>query len=424
MSIKNLSVTAASNNAAAPNGAPEGMTIASVNDTMRQTLAEIRTLAAPSTIAAAATTDIGTKDETFLTLTGTAVTITALGTVSAGIYKAIIYNAAHTLTHNATSLILVGGANRTVAAGDASLFVSEGSGNWRELFFSDVSETLTSYAPKTGYTSTGDIIMSGNSAIEESRANITQHATTMDFWAGPNILDGAGSAVTITACVNAPQAGARRKFYPLVSTILTHGATFDIDGNVNQTAAAGDCWEIVAKTTSTYKVHVTKDDGTAVVAANKILQVAYAELATSGTTPALIPADDTIPQNTEGTEILTCAITPQSATSYLLVQVCANLSEDTNTTDSGVIAAIFRDATASAIAAQIAGSQATGGVLSGLSHGEFNFQFRVAAVSTALTTFKLHVGGENAGTYRWNGAGTRRFGGVYLTTITLTEIAA
>lgn len=112
---------------------------------------------------------------------------------------------------------------------------------------------------------TGDIALSGNGAIEEARANITQHATTMNFWAGPNVLDGAGSAVTITACVNAPQAGARRKFYPLAATVLTHGATFDIDGNVNQTAAAGDCWEIVAKTTSTYKVHVTKEDGTAIV---------------------------------------------------------------------------------------------------------------------------------------------------------------
>lgn len=135
MPLKNWSVVAGSNTSAAPNGAPEGMTIASVNDTMRQIMADVRTLAAPSTIAAAATTDIGSKDETFLTLTGVAVTITALGTVSAGIYKAIIYNAAHTLTHNATSLILLGGANRTVAAGNVSLMLSEGSGNWRELFY-------------------------------------------------------------------------------------------------------------------------------------------------------------------------------------------------------------------------------------------------------------------------------------------------
>lgn len=121
--------------------------------------------------------------------------------------------------------------------------------------------TAIAAAGTAGYTSTGDIVLSGNSAIEEARANITQHATTMNFWTGPNILDGTGSAVTITACVNAPQAGANRKFYPLANTVLTHGATFDIDGNANVTAAAGDCWEIVAKTTSTYKVHLKQDAG-------------------------------------------------------------------------------------------------------------------------------------------------------------------
>jgi hypothetical protein len=103
--------------------------------------------------------------------------------------------------------------------------------------------------------------------INSARGNITQHATTMDFFSvtSPDILDGTGSAVTITACVNAPQAGATRKFYPIVATVLTHGATFDIAGNANLTAAAGDCWIIEAKTASTYRVTAVKEDGTAVV---------------------------------------------------------------------------------------------------------------------------------------------------------------
>lgn len=96
----------------------------------------------------------------------------------------------------------------------------------------------------------------------DSRSTVTQHATTMDLWALGSIIDGTGSAVTITAIVNAPQAGARRVFYPLVGTILTHGATFDIAGNENVTAAAGDSWEFIAKTTSTYSVQVVKDSGT------------------------------------------------------------------------------------------------------------------------------------------------------------------
>jgi microcystin-dependent protein len=126
--------------------------------------------------------------------------------------------------------------------------------------------------PAAGVTGTALTLAGGNltGGINSARGNITQHATTMDFFAttSPDILDGTGSAVTITACTNAPQAGAVRKFYPIAATVLTHGATFDIAGNANLTAAAGDCWIIEAKTTSTYRVSAVKEDGTAVVASS------------------------------------------------------------------------------------------------------------------------------------------------------------
>ncbi len=144
MSIKDWSVVADDNSDTPPNGFPEGMTLANLNNSARQVMADVRTLAASDTIAASSTTDIGSKDATFLTLTGTATTITALGTVSAGIYKFVIYNTDHSLTHNATSLILVGGASRTVSADNASMFLSLGSGNWREVFYTTGS---SSYQP-------------------------------------------------------------------------------------------------------------------------------------------------------------------------------------------------------------------------------------------------------------------------------------
>ncbi len=110
------------------------------------------------------------------------------------------------------------------------------------------------------------LTLTGNLAINEARANITMDATLMNLWAGPSILDGTGTAPTITGIVDAPQPGVRRVLYPLSGSVLTHGATFDVDGNVNRTAAAGERWEFVAKTVNTYRVHVTKDDGTPVVA--------------------------------------------------------------------------------------------------------------------------------------------------------------
>lgn len=139
MSLKDWSVVAASNNAAPPNGWPEGMTIANVNNNGREMMAALRNLAAEDTIASAATCDIGSKDATFLTISGI-ITITSFGTVSAGIYKFVLFADALTLTHNATSLILLTGANRTTVAGDCGLYKSEGAGNWREYFYAKVGD--------------------------------------------------------------------------------------------------------------------------------------------------------------------------------------------------------------------------------------------------------------------------------------------
>lgn len=83
-------------------------------------------------VASATTTDIGVATGVWVHITGT-VTITGLGTVAAGAMRWVVFDGALTLTHNATSLTLPTGANITTAAGDAALFVSEGSGNWRCL---------------------------------------------------------------------------------------------------------------------------------------------------------------------------------------------------------------------------------------------------------------------------------------------------
>jgi len=71
-------------------------------------------------------------------ITGTT-TITGLGTVRAGIWKVLQFDGALTFTHNATSLILPGGANITTAAGDIAIMFSEGSGNWRCLAYQKAS---------------------------------------------------------------------------------------------------------------------------------------------------------------------------------------------------------------------------------------------------------------------------------------------
>jgi hypothetical protein len=89
-------------------------------------------------VASATTTDIGAAASQYVRITGTT-TITGLGTAAAGVVRDVLFEGALTLTHNATSLILPGGATITTAAGDAALFRSEGSGNWRCVRYSRAS---------------------------------------------------------------------------------------------------------------------------------------------------------------------------------------------------------------------------------------------------------------------------------------------
>jgi hypothetical protein len=80
-------------------------------------------------IASAGTTDLATATGDWVDITGTT-TITAFGTVAAGVEKLLRFTGILTLTHHATSLILPTGANITTAAGDTARMRSLGSGNW------------------------------------------------------------------------------------------------------------------------------------------------------------------------------------------------------------------------------------------------------------------------------------------------------
>lgn len=96
-------------------------------------------------VADSGTPDIGAAATNYVNLLGTT-TITSFGTVAAGVWRFIRFNAARTLTHNATSLILPGAANITTAASDTAVAVSEGSGNWRVLAYQRASgQALRTY---------------------------------------------------------------------------------------------------------------------------------------------------------------------------------------------------------------------------------------------------------------------------------------
>lgn len=134
----------------------------------------------------------------------------------------------------------------------------------------------------------------------------------------------------------------------------------------------------------------------------------------TGTT--LIPGDNTIPQNTEGDQYMTLAITPTSAANYLDIEVVWN---GTSSVSSHIGVALFQDSTANALAATYVAVSGGGFAQNAC------FKYRMTAGTTSATTFKVRAGGNTAGTVTFNGVGGAQiFGGVMASSITITEIKA
>ena len=115
-------------------------------------------------------------------------------------------------------------------------------------------------------TTTGDTLFASAAntpARMPATASVAAHATTTDPWnSRETILTGA--AVTFTDIVDADYVGQVAWVYQNAAHTWTDGATFDVQGGANYTAAVGDWVRINAVTVSTFDVTVFKASGTAV----------------------------------------------------------------------------------------------------------------------------------------------------------------
>jgi len=147
-----------------------------------------------------------------------------------------------------------------------------------------------------------------------------------------------------------------------------------------------------------------------------IIQIVNTQSGAVATGTTQIPYDDTIPQNTEGDEYMTLAITPNSATNKLLIEVVIGCMASSGGTTT-VTVALFQDTTANALACAIQ--------IPTVANYPRSMVLRhyMAAGTTSETTFKVRMGGSEAGTTTFNGVGgVRKFGGVVASSITITEI--
>ena len=150
--------------------------------------------------------------------------------------------------------------------------------------------------------------------------------------------------------------------------------------------------------------------GTTIRLPIQIVDVSNGSLAT-GTT--LIPFDDTIPQNTEGNEYMTLAITPKNASSTLEIDVLWNGG---SSVANYMAVCLFQDSTANALAVSWNTTFQANAPTS------ISIKYLMTAGTTSATTFKVRAGGITAGTTSFNGiVGARYFGGVMASRITIKE---
>ena len=125
-----------------------------------------------------------------------------------------------------------------------------------------------------------------------------------------------------------------------------------------------------------------------------------------------IPSDDTVPQNSEGTEIMTQAITASSVTNTFLVMATVSGSPGANDTFT---MALFKDSDAGAVATAATGPIDT-------RTGPLTLMYNMTTGSISEVTFKIR-GGCTWTTWRLNSNTTSRvYSGTIATTLTIYEI--
>lgn len=191
------------------------------------------------------------------------------------------------------------------------------------------------------------------------------------------------------------------------AAILAHAFT---SANYASTAQAN-----AGTNSSTVMNPVLTKNAIAALSSGTLVSVQYATNVTAQSVTGTIPMDDTIPQNTEGDEILTLSFTPTNASNRLKITVTGWGDGSNSGTDLTV--AIFQGAGASAVHSAAywgeAGSATEGFVISQTAW--------VTAGTTSSLTIAVRAG-RTSGTFYLNGISSGRlYGGSSAAVLTVEE---
>lgn len=235
-----------------------------------------------------------------------------------------------------------------------------------------------------------------------------------------NLDTAAGSMgrVTGTVTITAVTLSANKLVWVQFTGILTltNGGALALPSAANIITAAGD-WALFGVingvVTCLFYSRATGASVAPIIGAVVATSNTQTGAVASGTT--LVPLDDTIPQITEGDQYMTLAYQASSATNFLKVEVVIVLAH--SIASVAMIAALFKDAVANALAAAVHYTAAAAG-----NPATIKFSYIAAAGTTSPITFRVRAGSSTAGTTTFNGiAAGRIFGGVMASSIHITE---
>lgn len=372
-----------------------GLTITSSTGVL--TITNLKTLAASNTLTLAGT------DGTTITFQGTD-TYVGRGTTDTLTNKTLTSPVLTTPTLGVASATTINKVTITTPASGSTLTIADG-------------KTLTSSATLTLAGTDGKTLTLSNTLTFTGT-----DASSVAFGTGGTVaytnvatLSSLASIGTITTGVwNGTKIGT-----------VYGGTNADTSASTGIAQVSAGTWSVATSlpnntTTNTQSAldNSTKIATTAYVdASGTVLQQVRTQTGAVATGSTALPWDDTIPQSSEGDQFMSLAITPKSATSKLVIQVVLNGAINTG---GSIIAALFQDATAGSLAVGTSVSQPVNN-----NPQQVVLTHTMTSGTTSATTFKVRAGGSSGGTLTFNGtAGGRSFGGVYASTILITEYAA
>jgi len=160
-------------------------------------------------------------DGDYFDVTGTT-TITSINTVVVGVLVKLHFDGALVLTHNATSLILPGGANITTTAGDEVEFIEYSTGNWRCTVYTK-GGTVPGSINGQGALATLNTV----TATEIDAGAVGQSEVATDAIGQAELKDATGIVSTTTTGVLLTLAGGQYGFYPQIRSAVSGSGIYE-----------------------------------------------------------------------------------------------------------------------------------------------------------------------------------------------------